>query len=61
LIDADMAIDFARHTGPDDVVTVVATAPLTRDEIWQPFAPGEFRVFRAGRPVMAVRAGRSDS
>jgi glutamine amidotransferase len=59
LIDADMAIDFAQHAGPDDVVTVVATAPLTRDEVWQPFQPGEFRVFRAGRSVATMRHGRA--
>lgn len=27
----------------------VATEPLTQDEIWKPFAPGELRVYRGGR------------
>lgn len=48
LVDADLSIDFARHTTPGDLVTVIATAPLTRDERWLPFAPGELRVFRGG-------------
>ena len=48
LIDADMSIDFTEHTGAGDIVTVIATAPLTRDERWQPCARGEFRVFEDG-------------
>ena len=59
LIDADMEIDFAQHAGPGDVVSVVATAPLTRDEIWQPFQPGEFRVFRAGQAVATMQHART--
>lgn len=58
LIDADMSIDFTEHTGVTDVVTVIATAPLTRDEHWQPFARGELRVFRAGESQLALHQGR---
>jgi predicted glutamine amidotransferase len=54
LIDADMEIDFAPHAGTDDVVSIVATTPLTCDETWQAFQPGEFRVFRADKSVTAL-------
>lgn len=48
LADAEVAIDFARHTGPNDRVTVIATHPLTRDETWTPCTPGELLVLRDG-------------
>ena len=48
LIDDDLTIDFARHTTPTDVVTVVATQPLTRDEVWTPQSPGTLAVLRDG-------------
>lgn len=48
LIDADMRVDFATQTTPDDIVTVVATRPLTDNEHWTPMAKGELRVFRKG-------------
>jgi glutamine amidotransferase len=48
LADEDMAIDFAEHTTPDDRVAVVVTAPLTTNEQWTAFAPGELHVFVDG-------------
>jgi glutamine amidotransferase len=51
LLDEDLTVDFAAETTPRDVVTVVATRPLTRDEAWAAMAPGEFAVFRRGEPV----------
>ena len=48
LLDEDLTVDFARHTTPDDVVTVVATRPLTRDEVWTPMPPGRLCRFRDG-------------
>jgi predicted glutamine amidotransferase len=49
LSDEDLAIDFARHTTPTDRVAVVVTAPLTTNETWTPFAPGELHVFVDGK------------
>ena len=43
-----MSIDFARNTTPQDKVAVVVTAPLTTNETWTQFAPGELRVFVDG-------------
>jgi len=51
LIDDDLTVDFAEETTPDDVVTVLATRPLTSDERWQTVAPGTLAVFRDGEPV----------
>lgn len=48
LVDDDMVVDFATETSPDDVVTVVATRPLTRDENWTVMGRGEFVAFRDG-------------
>jgi len=51
LADEDLAVNFAEHTTPDDRVAVVATTPLTSDEAWTPFAPGELKVFQDGLPL----------
>lgn len=48
LCDAELEVDFARETTPKDIVTVVATAPLTTNETWNVMAPGDFVVFREG-------------
>lgn len=48
LLDADMAVDFAQETNPDDVVTVIATRPLTANEHWHAMKKGQFAVFQKG-------------
>jgi glutamine amidotransferase len=48
LADEDLSVDFRPLTTPSDRVAVVATEPLTTNEDWQAFAPGELRVFRHG-------------
>ncbi len=54
LIDDDVTIDFAQETSPDDIVTVIATQPLTRDEHWHRMQPGESVLFEFG--VSAAQA-----
>lgn len=49
LQDQEITVDFAQVTTPNDVVTVIATEPLTCNEIWQPMQPGELLVFKDGR------------
>ncbi|WP_428420796.1 class II glutamine amidotransferase [Methylibium sp.] len=49
LQDQDLTVNFAEHTTPNDRVVVVVTEPLTADETWHPFAPGELKVFQDGR------------
>ncbi len=53
LIDEDMVVDFSQETTPNDIVTVVATRPLTHDETWTVMKPGELTVFHDGLPVFA--------
>ena len=49
LADEDLSIDFAQHTSRDDKVAVVVTAPLTVNERWTQFQPGELKVFVDGQ------------
>jgi glutamine amidotransferase len=48
LQDEDMSVDFAELTTTADRVAVVVTEPLTADEAWRAFAPGELKVFVNG-------------
>lgn len=51
LKDCEMSVDFGTETTPDDVVTVIATDPLTDNERWTRLQPGELIVFRDGEQV----------
>ncbi len=51
LVDHDLTLDLATANGVDDRMLLVATEPLTRNETWQAFEPGEMQVFVDGRPV----------
>jgi predicted glutamine amidotransferase len=51
LRDEDLQVDFSQQTTPQDRVAVIATEPLTADESWRAFAPGELRAFVDGRSV----------
>ena len=51
LQDDDVTVDFAEVTSPRDRVAVVVTEPLTHDETWTAFAPGEIQAFVDGAPV----------
>ncbi len=48
LADEDLSIDFAQHTTAQDRVAVIATEPLTRNEDWVAFTPGQLKVFAGG-------------
>jgi len=48
LADEDLSVDFSSLTTPDDRVAVVVTTPLTTNEAWTAFAPGELKVFVDG-------------
>jgi predicted glutamine amidotransferase len=48
LSDEDVSVNFAEYTNPTDRVAVVVTAPLTSNEHWTAFAPGEIKVFVDG-------------
>ena len=51
LVDCDVQIDFAQQNHLDDRMTIIATEPLTCDEAWHAFAPGELKLFAGGVPV----------
>lgn len=48
LIDTDVAIDFKKETTANDIVTVIATQPLTADETWHKMKAGDWLVFEGG-------------
>jgi glutamine amidotransferase len=52
LADDDLSVDFAQLTAPEDVVTILSTEPLTRDECWQALPPGEAVLLRHGEVVL---------
>lgn len=51
LIDDDLAVDFGQETTPKDIVTVIATHPLTDNETWTRMTQGSMEVFGDGLPV----------
>lgn len=62
LIDAEMVVDFERETTPDDIVTIIATQPLTCAESWTQMAPHTYEVFRDGLQVpLPWRALRAEA
>ncbi|MEY2687444.1 MAG: hypothetical protein RL375_1642 [Pseudomonadota bacterium] len=55
LVDSEMSLDLATVNAPGDRMSLIATQPLTSNEAWQAFAPGELKVFVAGEPVWSHR------
>ena len=51
LIDEDVTVNFQEETTPNDVVTVIATQPLTENEQWNKMEPGEGALFYLGEKV----------
>ena len=51
LSDEDLNVDFSQVTTPDDRVAIIVTEPLTTNERWIEFQPGELNVFVDGRPL----------
>jgi len=56
LVDDDLSVDFGHETAPGDIVTVIATSPLTRNERWEIMQAGELAVFRDGLLQETLRA-----
>jgi predicted glutamine amidotransferase len=53
LVDEDLRVNFSDETTPDDRVAVIASNPLTRDEVWSELPLGRLSVFRGGDLVIA--------
>lgn len=51
LIDAEMMVDFKKETTANDIVTVIATRPLTDDEKWHKMSPQQWQLFCLGEVV----------
>ncbi len=54
LIDEDVTVDFQELTRKSDRVAVIATTPLTDNEVWTPIQPGELLVFQDGVPFNSL-------
>jgi predicted glutamine amidotransferase len=63
LKDQDVTVDFSDVTDPDDRVAVIATLPLTDNEVWTEMPPGTLWWFEEGAPVktLPTAPGRSKS
>lgn len=48
LIDEDVEIDFQKHTSPNDIVTIIATQPLTSNETWYKLQANDALLFKDG-------------
>ncbi len=51
LKDADLCVDFKAVTTDKDIVTVIATEPLTNNENWHLYQPGQWLLWRDGEIV----------
>jgi len=51
LRDDDLSVNFADQAQPGDRVAVVATLPLTTNEVWTPITSGALRVFVNGQAM----------
>ena len=51
LIDIDVEVDFSQVTTEEDRVAVITTEPLTQNEQWTAFQPGEMLLFKDGKPI----------
>lgn len=51
LIDLEVEVDFSTVTTPEDRVAVITTEPLTDNEEWTAYQPGEMILFQHGQPI----------
>ena len=52
LLDADMTVDFSQTNRQGDCVSVIATKPLTDNEVWTRLDAGQLVMFDKGHPVL---------
>ena len=53
LIDAEMMVDFNQETSEKDIVTIIATQPLTNNEPWLKMQSTEWQLFYLGEKVLS--------
>jgi glutamine amidotransferase len=56
LSDNELSVDFSKVTTPQDRVAVIVTQPLTTNEHWTAFSPGQLLVFVDGAPQLGLPA-----
>lgn len=56
LTDDELTVDFGQETTDNDIVTIIATQPLTGNEAWTPLQAGELIVFQHGQVVANFKA-----
>jgi predicted glutamine amidotransferase len=54
LVDQDIEVDFQGLTKPQDRVAIIATMPLTDNEVWTAIAPNQLVMFQDGQPAVLV-------
>ena len=60
LLDGGLEIDFSATNHDTDRMALVATRPLTDNEPWKAFEPGDLRVFFEGRSVWRQATSDAD-
>lgn len=50
-VDDDYVIDFRKYTQAKDLVTIITTFPLTKDEQWQKMLPDGLVMFKQGEKI----------
>lgn len=53
LIDSDMVVDFKEVTTTNDIVTIIATQPLTDNEQWHKMQPQDWQLFKLGETILS--------
>lgn len=53
LIDEEMVVDFTKETTDSDIVTIIATQPLTQNENWQKMKPKQWQLFYLGKELIS--------
>ena len=56
LCDEELSLDLSEDNAPGDLMTLVATKPLTLDEPWVALQPGELAVLVQGRRMACAPA-----
>ena len=54
LVDCNVSMDLGTLNGVEDRMVIVATEPLTTDEIWTPYQTGESKVFVDGEEAWSA-------
>jgi glutamine amidotransferase len=52
-VDEDITVDFQALTAQEDRVAIIATLPLTDNELWTRITPGKLLVFQDGAPIFS--------